>query len=131
MALQFVMGGAGSGKTRYHYTRPLSRQSLKQPDIQLPLCLLSRSSTPCRPRRSWCSSIRGHGLMNMDVLSFKRLAYRVFEDLGVQVPAVLDDMGKSMVLRKVAGRLNEESWACTAGIWSRPGFISQLKVPDL
>ena len=44
------------------------------------------------------------GLMNMDVLSFKRLAYRVFEDLGVQVPAVLDDI--DVIINQVAEEKN-------------------------
>ena len=38
-----------------------------------------------------------HGIMNIDILSFKRLAYRVFEDLGVRIPVVLDDMGKMCI----------------------------------
>ena len=61
----------------------------------------------------------------MDVLSFKRLAYRVFEDLGVQVPAVLDDMGKSMVLRKVAGMVRRDLGLYGSHL-EQPGFISQL-----
>ena len=67
-----------------------------------------------------------HGLLNIDVLSFKRLAYRVFEDLGVQLPAVLDDMGKSMVIRKVAGKLKKDL-NLYGGHLEQPGFISQLK----
>lgn len=100
MSLQFVMGGAGSGKTRYLYQTAI-KQAVEQPD-RLFLFVVPEQYT----MQTQKELVRLHprkGLMNMDVLSFKRLAYRVFEDLGVQVPAVLDDMGKSMVLRKVAG----------------------------
>lgn len=43
-----------------------------------------------------------HGVMNIDIVSFERLAYRVFEELAIENLAVLDDMGKSMVLRRVS-----------------------------
>ena len=67
-----------------------------------------------------------HGIMNIDVLSFKRLAYRVFDELAVKMPVVLDDMGKSMVIRKVAGKLKKEL-KLYGGHLEQPGFINQLK----
>ena len=41
--------------------------------------------------------------MNVDVLSFARLAYRVFDELGKQNLRVLEETGKNLVLRKLAG----------------------------
>ena len=123
MSLQFVMGGAGSGKTRYLYETAI-QQSLKQPERSF-LFIVPEQYT-MQTQKELVHLHPRHGLMNMDVLSFKRLAYRVFEDLGVQVPAVLDDMGKSMVLRKVAGRLKKEL-GLYGGHLEQPGFISQLK----
>ena len=39
-----------------------------------------------------------HAIMNIDVLSFKRLAYRVFDDMGMQDIQVLEETGKNLVL---------------------------------
>ena len=44
----------------------------------------------------------GHGILNIDVLSFGRLTYRIFDEVGGDDLPVLDDTGKSLVLRKVA-----------------------------
>lgn len=44
-----------------------------------------------------------HGIMNIDVLSFARLAYRVFEETGVKKIPVLDDEGKNLILRRSQG----------------------------
>ena len=118
-----VMGGAGSGKTRYLYQTAI-KQAVEQPD-RLFLFVVPEQYT----MQTQKELVRLHprkGLMNMDVLSFKRLAYRVFEDLGVQVPAVLDDMGKSMVLRKVAGMVRRDLGLYGSHL-EQPGFISQLK----
>ncbi len=43
-----------------------------------------------------------HIIMNIDVLSFGRLTHRILEEVGGEDVPVLDDTGKSLVLRKVA-----------------------------
>ena len=88
MALQFVAGGAGSGKTRLLYERAIE-ESMRHPDVQY-LFLVPEQYT-MQTQREIIRLHPRHGVMNIDILSFKRLAYRVFEDLGVQVPVVLDD----------------------------------------
>ena len=64
--------------------------------------------------------------MNIDIVSFERLAYRVFEELAVVNPAVLDDMGKSMILRKVAA-IRGRDLGIFRGHLGKAGFIGQLK----
>ena len=123
MALQFVMGGAGSGKTRTLYEMAV-RESLAHPDIQY-LFVVPEQYT-MQTQKEIIRLHPRHGVMNIDILSFKRLAYRVFEDLGVQLPAVLDDMGKSMILRKVAGR-KRGKLSLYGSHLDQAGFISQLK----
>ena len=42
-----------------------------------------------------------HGFFNIDVLSFHRLAYRIFDECGYQPGEILEDLGVSMMLRKI------------------------------
>ena len=123
MSLQFIAGGSGSGKTRYLYEKVI-KESQEHPEIQY-LFIVPEQYT-MQTQKELVRLHPRHGLLNIDVLSFKRLAYRVFEDLGVQLPAVLDDMGKSMVIRKVAGKLKKDL-NLYGGHLEQPGFISQLK----
>lgn len=123
MSLQFIAGGSGSGKTRYLYEKVI-KESQEHPEIQY-LFIVPEQYT-MQTQKELVRLHPRHGLLNIDVLSFKRLAYRVFEDLGVQLPVVLDDMGKSMVIRKVAGKLKKDL-NLYGGHLEQPGFISQLK----
>ena len=50
----------------------------------------------------------GHGIMNIDVQSFVRLAFRVFSETGAGNLPVLDDLGKIMILKKVLGQKKDE-----------------------
>lgn len=67
-----------------------------------------------------------HVLMNIDVLSFGRLAYRVFEETGADRHMVLDDIGKSLLLRRVASGCLKELQILQRGI-HRPGMIDEVK----
>lgn len=67
-----------------------------------------------------------HGIMNIDVLSFVRLAYRVFEETGGQALPVLDDEGKNLILRKIAGDY-EKDLKVLKGNMKKLGYISEVK----
>ena len=124
MSLQFIAGGSGSGKTRYLYEKVI-----KSPKNIRTYSIFYCAGTVYHadPERTVVRLHPRHGLLNIDVLSFKRLAYRVFEDLGVQLPQVLDDMGKSMVIRKVAGKLKKELKLYRA-IWTAR-LYQPVKIP--
>lgn len=123
MALQFIMGGSGAGKTRLLYER-LIEESLKRPKQQFVVIVPEQFSM--QAQKEVVSLHPRRGTMNIDIMSFERLAYRVFEELGVVNPAVLDDMGKSMVLRKVAA-LKGRQLGIFRGHLGQAGFIGQLK----
>ena len=83
VALQFILGGAGSGKTRMLYDRVI-KESMEHPE-QKYLVVVPEQFT-MQTQKEIIRLHPRHGIMNIDILSFKRLAYRVFEDLGGQNP---------------------------------------------
>ena len=99
MALQFVLGSSGSGKTEYIYER-LVRQAGEHPKKNY-LVIVPEQFT-MQTQQKLVELAPNHAIMNIDVLSFKRLAYRVFDDLGMQDIQVLEETGKNLVLRKLA-----------------------------
>lgn len=123
MPLQFVLGPSGSGKTRFFY-QEIIQKSMENPWKQYFLLVPEQYTMQTQKELIILHPL--HGLTNVDVLSFNRLAYRVFEDLAVETLTVLDDMGKSMILRKIAGekRKNLHYYQRHLG---QMGFVSQLK----
>lgn len=67
-----------------------------------------------------------HAIMNVDVLSFARLAYRVFDDLGKQNVVVLEETGKNLVLRKVAEQKKAELNVLGANM-NKMGYVGEVK----
>ncbi|MDO5350103.1 MAG: PD-(D/E)XK nuclease family protein [Lachnospiraceae bacterium] len=123
MSLQFILGPSGSGKTRFLYEE-IIRESMEHPERQY-LFLVPEQYT-MQTQKEIITLHPRHGLTNVDVLSFNRLAYRVFEDLAVETLTVLDDMGKSMILRKVASQRRRELHYYQRHL-NQMGFVNQLK----
>ena len=64
--------------------------------------------------------------MNIDVVSFQRLAYRIFDELGKTNMAVLEETGKNLVLRKVAEERMDDL-CVMQGNMKKMGYISEVK----
>ena len=67
-----------------------------------------------------------HGVMNIDILSFLRFAFRVFDEIGSNEYPILEDTGKSMVLRRVVAEKRKELILFGSNV-KKPGFIGELK----
>lgn len=123
MSLRFILGPSGSGKTRYLYEE-IIRESMADPKGMF--LLLVPEQYTMQAQKELIQIHPRHGLTNVDVLSFNRLAYRVFEDLAVETLTVLDDMGKSMILRKVLSEKKKELHFYRRHL-GQIGFVDQVK----
>lgn len=123
MSLQFITGGSGSGKstTLYHM---ISKEAAEHPE-QKYIVLVPDQFTLETQKTLVELSGRG-GILNVDVLSFHRLAYRAFEEVPVLQKTVLEDMGKMMLLRKVFGEQKENLKYFRRGLY-KPGFLDECK----
>ena len=66
------------------------------------------------------------GILNIDVLSFNRLAYRVFEEVGGNTRPILEETGKSLVLQKVIGE-QQKKLKVLGTTLKKSGSVAQMK----
>lgn len=123
MSLQIILGSSGAGKTRYLYEH-LIDQSLKHPQIQY-FAIVPEQFT-MQTQKEIVMLHPNHGTTNIDIVSFQRLAYRIFEELSIQQLSVLDDIGKSMILRKVMANHKQQLDVFKRHL-NQTGFIHQFK----
>ena len=119
MSLQFIMGNSGSGKSYCLYDTVV-REAIENPDKNY-LVIVPEQFT-MQTQKDLCLAHPKGGIMNIDVLSFGRLAYRVFEEVGQDARVVLDDEGKNLVLRKIAGEC-EKDLKVFKGNLKKQGYI--------
>ncbi len=123
MALQFILGNSGSGKSSWLYEHVLE-QAMQYPDKNF-LFLVPEQFT-MQTQREFVDRHPAHAILNIDVLSFQRLAYRVFDDLGMMDIVVLEENGKNLVLRNVAMEQADRLQLLGANI-RKTGYISEMK----
>ncbi len=123
MALQFITGASGSGKSTELYTR-IRKEAAKNPDTQY--FFLVPDQFTLETQRTLVEQNDGKGILNIDVLSFHRLAYRAFEEIPAMRKTVLEDMGKMMLLRKVFTEQKKNLLYFKRGL-HRIGFLDECK----
>lgn len=123
MALQFIIGGSGAGKS-YAAMKQLIKQSVEQP--QGHYILLVPEQFTMQTQKDIVAMHPHHGTLNIDILSFERLAYRVFEELGTDVLEILDDTGKNLILRRVLKQVQPQL-SIFAGKVNYQGFLEEIK----
>lgn len=123
MGLRFCFGGSGSGKSRKLHEL-ITEWAQREPERNF-LFLVPDQFT-MQTQVDLVNESRCGGIMNIDVLSFGRLAHRIFEETGYGSKPVLDDTGKSLVLRKVASGLKDKMPVIGKNL-NKIGYIHEVK----
>ncbi|MBQ7200466.1 MAG: hypothetical protein IJS24_03750, partial [Eubacterium sp.] len=152
MSLRIIMGVAGSGKTTYAFDEVVKIAKSDRnknvfvlvPDqfsqeatgmiLERMGTYRDRSDVSGSPESQVVlaselqtdSASRSQGIMNIDVLSFKRLAVRALEEYRGRTRRILTDEGKVMLLRKIFIEHKNDLEFFTKGL-DRPGFLDECK----
>lgn len=123
MSLQLILGGSGSGKSSYLYKRIIEESQNSLSDNYL---IIVPEQFTLQTQKDIVAMHPNKGIMNIDILSFLRFSFRIFDEVGGNNYPILEDTGKTMILRKVIARKKKELKLFGAGA-RKPGFINELK----
>ncbi len=123
MSLQLVIGRSGSGKS-YQLYKEIIAKSIQNQNTNY--FVIVPEQFTLQTQKDIVSMHPMGGTMNIDILSFMRLAYRIFDEVGGNDRPVLEDTGKSMVLRKIVARKRKELELFNHDV-QKQGFVDELK----
>ena len=121
--MRFIIGSSGQGKTHTAFCECI-RESIEDKDKQF--IIIVPEQYTMQTQKEIVTLHPYHATQNIDVLSFNRLAHKVFHEFGVVNPEIMDDVGKALVIKKAALECRDElkSWKNQV---SKSGFIDNLK----
>lgn len=123
MALTFILGASGAGKTEWIYEKVL-KTAKEHPERTVLVIVPEQFSLQTMKDLILRSETKS--MSNVEVLSFLRLSYRVFEELGVDTGELLTDVGKSLLVKRVVNRFAKELRLFAPNV-KKAGFIDEMK----
>lgn len=123
MSLRFYIGASGAGKSTRIY-RDVVRLAKENPETDYLVVVPDQFTMQTQMDLVLASEEKG--IMKIDVLSFNRLAHRIADEVGDDPRPVLDDTGKSLVLRRIAAQLRQEAPVIGANL-RQTGYIHEVK----
>ncbi|WP_051151037.1 PD-(D/E)XK nuclease family protein [Butyrivibrio sp. VCB2006] len=121
--LRFCFGASGAGKSTAVYKEIIDRSFT---DKDKDFLIIVPDQFTMQTQKDVVRMHPSHAIMNIDVLSFGRLSYRIFEEVGLSSFSVLDDVGKSLILRRVADILGDKLPVIGPNM-HKPGYIDEVK----
>lgn len=123
MSLQFIMGPSGAGKSHYLY-QLITLEASVHPEKKY-IVLVPEQFT-MQTQKDLVMTSPNKGILNIEVLSFNRLAHRVLTETGENSRMILTDVGKNFVIRKVAGD-NQDKLKVLGGNLKKMGYVNEMK----
>ncbi|MFC5651758.1 helicase-exonuclease AddAB subunit AddB [Paenibacillus solisilvae] len=123
MALRFVIGRSGAGKTQYCLDR-IRQKVLEKPD-GAPIIMLVPEQATFQTEYALLGTSQLSGTIRAQALSFRRLSFRVMQETGGTALIPISENGKNMLLYKIVHRLDNQL-QLFQGSDSQHGFIERL-----
>ncbi len=105
MKVVHIAGRAGSGKSRLIFNQ--IKDQLDKNDGRKLILLVPEQFT-LQSERDLIQSLQLPGIMQVEVLSFDRLAERILDEVGGKTRIMIDEQGRHMVLRRIIDDLAPE-----------------------
>lgn len=99
MGIRFIFGRAGTGKSRFCMEQ--IKKKIEKDDRNNKLILIVPEQYTFDTERKFLSTVTEKGLLRGEVLSFKGMAHRVFDECGGRVDVRISDSGKNMLIYKL------------------------------
>ncbi|HEY8803967.1 MAG TPA: helicase-exonuclease AddAB subunit AddB [Clostridium sp.] len=122
MSLRFIYGGAGKGKSTFCLKDIESRST---GELEKPLVLLVPEQFSFQAEKNLIKVVGSTGIKNVQVLSFNRLAYRVFSEVGGITRKPMDTSGKAMLIHSILQKKQEE-FKVFKGASRQKGFVDNV-----
>ena len=122
MSLRIIYGRAGSGKTRFCLNDIKSRLDAGG---TRPLLLLVPEQFTYQAEKDLIKVLGMGGILKAEVLSFRRLAFRVFNETGGITYPHVHPAGKNMILYRILDKLRN-NLNVFSGSSRREGFVNTL-----
>jgi ATP-dependent helicase/nuclease subunit B len=122
MSLQIICGRAGSGKSMYALQKIKETLDAK---TETPVFLLVPEQFTFQAEKNLSEILGSGGILRTEVLSFKRMAHRVFTEVGGVTTPHLHPAGKSIILAKILSE-KENEFVFLKGLSKHKGFVESL-----
>ena len=105
MGIRFIYGRSGSGKTTFCLNQ--IEKKIKN-DTNNKLILLVPEQYTFHSEKLLLEHVKEKGLLRAEVLSFKRLSFKVFNECGGRTRDIINESGKTMMVHKILKDTKEE-----------------------
>lgn len=122
MGITYITGRAAVGKS--HFVMSQIKEKLQQKEDH-PLILIVPEQFTLQAERDLIEKQQLEGIMRAEVLSFTRLAFRVFNEVGGLTKIPINEIGKSMIIKKILEE-SREGLTIYKSTAKQDGFVSKL-----
>ena len=122
MSVRFIYGRAGSGKSHFCF-QDIKRRIDEGCDG--PLILLVPEDFSFQAEKDLLRYVGERGLLKAKVLSFKRMAYSVFNEVGGLTKQHMNSAGKAMIIYKIMDEVKRDLKVFSKAV-SMQGFVDTM-----
>ncbi len=122
MGLKIVAGRAKTGKSTYIYDEIYKEIETSK---KVNLILIVPEQMTYQAEYELIDRIKDYGIMSVEILSFKRLGYKVFEEVGGLKIQEINQYGKIMLLKKIFDE-HKESLRLFKKSLNQEGFLREF-----